>query len=140
MHGCVAGRIISRNVPNSCVIFLAAQLLLTGCSESPVITISNLSSGSLSNVVVSGNGFTNQIPRVAPGTHQRVRVQLRGESALHVGFDVAGKRNEYDLDIYIEGNDRYRVKVTVANDLGVSARYDRSNWPSTFPSTPGVRR
>lgn len=49
------------------IIILAWVVALAGCSPSPVVTITNHSPVALTNVVVSGSGFSERIERIAAG-------------------------------------------------------------------------
>jgi uncharacterized lipoprotein YajG len=101
------------------VIILAAMLAVTGCSRSSVVTIINRSSITLSNVVVSGSGFTNRVERVAPGAEQRLDVHPRGESGLRVAFDAAGQKFDSGEQGYFEAQG-YRVSAVIGTNLSVS--------------------
>jgi hypothetical protein len=103
-------------------LFLLAVLLLAGCQRPPVVIVGNQSGMTLSNVVVSGRGFTNRVGRIAAGAEWRLTVQPQGESSLHVGFDAAGRRVESGLDTYLEPDGGYRLRVTVQSNLSVTVR------------------
>jgi len=103
----------------SSVIILAATLTLVGCSGSSVVTITNRSSVVLSNVVVSGSGFTNRLESIAAGAEQQIAVRPRGESGLRVSFDAAGQRIDSGEQGYFEARG-YRVSAVIATNLSVS--------------------
>jgi uncharacterized lipoprotein YajG len=103
----------------SSVIILAATLTLVGCSGSSVVTITNRSSVVLSNVVVSGSGFTNRLESIAAGAEQQIAVHPRGESGLRVSFDAAGQRIDSGEQGYFEAQG-YRVSAVIATNLSVS--------------------
>ena len=100
---------------------LAAIVLLAGCSRAPVITITNRSATALTNIVVSGSGFSERIDRIAAGAERRLTVHPRGESGLRVVFEAGGQYINVDDLAYIEASGGYRVAVTVQPDLKVSA-------------------
>jgi hypothetical protein len=99
-------------------IMFAAALALTGCSGSTVVTITNRSSITLFNIVVSGSGFTNRVERIAPGAEQRLAVHPRGESGLRVAFDAAGQKIDSGEQGYFEAQG-YRVSAVIGTNLSV---------------------
>ena len=103
------------------LILFAALVALAGCSRTPAITISNRSTSVLSNIVVSGSGFSNRIDCIAAGAECRLTVRPPGESGLRVAFDVGGHRVDVDDLAYIEAAGGYHVAVIVQPDLKVSA-------------------
>jgi hypothetical protein len=105
-------------------IFLIALLALAGCSDGPVITITNHSSITLSNVVLTGSGFTNNIEILAPGSRHKLTVYPHGESGLRVVFDAAGRRIDSGEQGYFEGGNNYQVAVIVNTNLDVSVSSD----------------
>jgi hypothetical protein len=106
------------------IIILAWVVALAGCSPSPVVTITNRSPVALTNVVVSGSGFSERIERIAAGAEGRVTVRPRGESGLRIAFDAGSQHIDVDDLSYIEASGGYRVAVTVQSDLKVSASSD----------------
>lgn len=106
-------------------------LTVAGCSSHPEVIVTSESSEDLLNVALAGRGFSNHFEGIKPHSTLKTTVSPRGESGLSLGFDAAGTRSEYDVDIYIEDSGRYRVRITVASNLNVTARYDRSNCFST---------
>jgi hypothetical protein len=103
------------------VIILAAIVTITGCSRAPVVTITNRSTNALTNIVVSGSGFSDRIDRIAAGTERRLTVHPPGESGLRIAFEAGGQRVDVDDLAYIEGRGGYRVTLEVQPDLKVSA-------------------
>jgi len=55
---------------SSYLILLATIVALAGCSRSPFVTITNRSTNTLANVVVSGSGFSNHIDSIAAGARE----------------------------------------------------------------------
>lgn len=102
-------------------IILALVVALAACSRSPVITITNRSPVVLTNIVVSGSGFSERIESIAAGAERRVSVRPRGESGLRVVFDAGSQHIDVDDLAYLESGDGYSVTVTVQSDLKVSA-------------------
>jgi hypothetical protein len=99
-------------------LLLAAMLVITGCSHGTVVTLSNQSSATLSNVILSGTGFTNWIPSITPGAKERVHVHPSGASGLRVTFDVDGKKFDSGEKDYFESG--YRVSAIVHTNLSVT--------------------
>lgn len=106
------------------ISILAWVVALAGCSSSPVVTITNHSPVALTNVVVSGSGFSERIESIAAGAEHRVTVRPRGESGLRVAFDAGSQHIDVDDLAYIEASGGYGVAVTVQSDLKVSVSLD----------------
>src|ERR1035437_8526648 len=100
-------------------IIFAATLTLVGCSGSSVVTITNRSSIVLSNVVVTGSGFTNRLETIAAGAEQQFTVHPPGESGLGGVFDAARQRGDSGEQGYFEAQG-YRVSAVIATNLSVS--------------------
>jgi hypothetical protein len=118
----------SRATALSWSLVLAAAFVCGGCSRDPVVTIANRSDVALTNIVVSGSGFSERIESVASGAAGRVSVHPLGESGLRVAFDAGDRHVDVDDLAYIERGDR--VVVTVRADLKVSARPEKSRFGS----------
>lgn len=103
------------------VITLSWVIAMAGCSPSPVITVKNRAPVTLISVVVSGSGFSHRLENIATGAEGVVTVNPRGESDLRLSFDAGNRHIDVGDLAYIEGSGGYRVAVTVASDLGVSA-------------------
>jgi len=110
------------------VVILAALAAAAGCSRAPVITIQNQTSLTLSNLVVSGSGFTDRIELIPPGAEHRLTVRPSGESGVRLVFD-AGSTQQVDSGTqgYIEAGGGYRVTVTVDTNLGVTISSETRN-------------
>jgi hypothetical protein len=70
------------------LIILSMLVGAAGCSRAPVLTITNESSLTLSNVVVSGSGFSEHVGNIAAGGERQLSVRLRGESGVRLVFDA----------------------------------------------------
>ena len=66
--------------------------VLSGCSRPPVLTIRNGSTATVSNVVVSGTGFSTLINMLTPDEVRRMTVRPRGDSGVRVVFEVGGRK------------------------------------------------
>lgn len=91
-----------------------------GCSRSPVIIVRNQSGLMLSNVVVAGVGFSEQVGILAPGGEHRMRVRPQGETGVRVSFEAGSQRVDSGPQGYFEAGGGYRVKATIGTNLGVS--------------------
>lgn len=92
---------------------------LIGCSGPSVVTIVNRSSVTVSNVVLSGSGFTNRFESIAPGSERHFTPRPRGESAVRVIFDAAGRSVNSGEQGYFEASG-YRVSAVIDTNLTVS--------------------
>lgn len=101
--------------------FLVVPLLLAaGCSRSPVIALSNQSSQTLSNVVVSGSGFSERIGNLPGGGRRELPVQPRGETGVRLEFDAGPRHVDTGAQGYFEAGGGYRVSVVVGTNLDVA--------------------
>ncbi len=104
------------------LLLIAVSVLVAapGCSRAPVLTVRNDSSQTLSNVVVSGTGFSERISMLPSGVEHRLRVKPQGESGVRLTFDAGGQQVDSGIQGYIEPAGGYRVRVTVGTNLNVS--------------------
>lgn len=109
------------------IIGFAVVLVFSGCSRGPGVTITNHSILTLSNVVVSGSGFSERIGNIAPGTQHRLTVHPQGESGLRVEFDADGRHIDSGQQGYFEAGG-YRVTATVSTNLSVAVSSDLSSY------------
>jgi hypothetical protein len=100
-------------------VFVLLILGCVGCSDISQAQIENRSAMTLSNVVVSGSGFTNVVGTLGPGAQRKVALHPRGESGLRVAFDANGRPFDTDEQGYFEGVG-YRVTATINTNLEVS--------------------
>ena len=92
---------------------------LTGCARQPQLTVVNQSSMPLTNLVVSGSGFSLRLDTLAPGAQTRVAVSPSGDSGLRFEFDAGGKHHSSAPDCYFENSPLYRVTATIGPDFTV---------------------
>ena len=102
------------------IVLLVALAAAAGCSRAPVITVQNQSSQTLSNVVVSGSGFTNRIESIAAGGKHRLTVRPSGDSGLRLVFDAGTQHVDSGSQGYFEAGGGYRVTATVDTNLGIA--------------------
>lgn len=101
-------------------IIVASMALGAGCSSAPVITVRNESPITISNVVVSGSGFTHHIGSIPPKSQRRLAVRPSGESGVRLTFEAGTKRIDSGSQGYVEARGRYRITVTVDPNFRVS--------------------
>lgn len=104
------------------LILLAALLYLVAlaaCSPQPQLTVVNLSSTPLTNVMVSGSGFSKSLGTLASGEQTRVGVSPSGDSGLRLEFDAGGRHHSSTPDYYFESSRLYRVTSTIGQDFTV---------------------
>ena len=106
--------------PQRHLAVIALLALVNGCSPSPRVSVTNLSPQALSNLVVSGSGFSQRVPVLEPGQRMRWRVEPSGESGLSLRFDAAGRTVDSGKQGYFETHGRYKVDAVVHPDLNVS--------------------
>jgi hypothetical protein len=110
------------------VIILAAVVALVACSRAPVVTITNRAPVALTNIVVSGSGFTQRVDNIAVGGERSLTVRPRGESGVRIAFEAGGQHFDSGEQGYFEGSGGYRVAVTVASDLKISVSSDLHSY------------
>jgi len=109
--------LIREGIPK--LIMVAALAAVTGCSRAPVITIKNQSSLTLSNVVVSGSGFSNRIANIPAGTGHRLTVQPSADSGVRLAFDAGTQHIGSGSQGYFEARGGYRIVAIVGTNLSV---------------------
>lgn len=109
--------IIVMRIPK--LILLAALATFTGCSRAPVITIKNQSSLTLSNVVVSGSGFSNRIASIPAESEHRLTVQPSADSGVRLAFDAGAQHIDSGSQGYLEARGGYRIEAIVGTNLSV---------------------
>ena len=92
---------------------------LTGCSRHPQVTVRNNSGVTITNVVISGSGFSEKVRDIVPGGSERAAVRPTADSGLRIAFDANGIRHNPPEDGYLEASPHYRVTATVAPDFTV---------------------
>ncbi|MBW3622018.1 MAG: hypothetical protein KY468_01250 [Armatimonadetes bacterium] len=84
------------------------------------ITVSNQTSKPLSNVLLIGNGFKEEIPRIPPGQSVTVEVDPAGDSGLTVQFSSPkGVVNKSDMG-YLCGC-KFHVQITILPNYEVKS-------------------
>jgi len=102
--------------------FCLSLLLLSGvpgCSRHPQVTVRNNSGVTITNVVISGHGFSEKLRDIVPGGSERAALRPTADSDLRLAFDANGIRHNPPEDGYLEASPHYRVTATVAPDFTV---------------------
>jgi hypothetical protein len=92
---------------------------LAGCSRSPVITVRNQSTQTVSNLVVSGTGFAERLGPLAAGAEHTFRIRPTGDSGVRVAFDAGAKHVDSSEQGYLEASGGYRLSATIETNLAV---------------------
>lgn len=102
------------------LIVLVVVLAWAGCSRETGMSVTNRSSVVITNIVVSGTGFSERIDSLAAGAERRLSVHSRGDSGVRVAFDAGGRHIDVGEQGYFEAGGAYRVAVIVEPDLKVA--------------------
>jgi hypothetical protein len=108
---------MNKSIRFRCATVFVIFITLTGCSRYSTVTIANQSGITLSNVIVSGSGFTNQIGDLAIGAKAQLKVHRLGESGLRMIFESAVR----GVDASLQGSfvNDYQISVVVDTNLTV---------------------
>ena len=109
------------------LIALGLATALCSCSPAPRITVKNDSPHTLSNLVISGTGFSERLPILEPGTQHQWTVTPSSESSLGLRFDAAQRTVDSGKQGYFEPKGRYRIEAVIYPDLNVSLT-TKTSW------------
>lgn len=117
-------KVVKRIVIGAAVAVGTVMLILGyfGMWDSPVIRAHNASGVVLTDIVFSGTGFTETVPRLGPGEVTSITVRPRGASGLAVSFRARDRAFEVRADTYFEGFGGYKVRVDITPDFRVFAK------------------
>jgi hypothetical protein len=101
------------------LLVIAVAVLLSGCVSGVPVSIANQSSSDLTNVVVSGKGFSESVGTIRAGGSAIVRVRPKGESGVKVAFEVNGQRYFATDPDFIENDNVNTVEATVDADFSI---------------------
>jgi hypothetical protein len=104
----------------SSIFPVLAIVALVGCSNPPKVSVQNLSTMTVVNLRLSGNGFETTLPSLAAGETWRPIVHPVGESPARLEFDSGGKHFDSGYQSYFEPSGGYIVKVEINSDLAIS--------------------
>jgi hypothetical protein len=101
------------------ILFFPGYAGFAACSRHPEVTVRNHSGVTITDVVISGTGFSKKLCDIGPGHHAKTAVSPAADSGLRVAFDANGQRHSPPEDGYLVASPHYRVTVTVAPDFTV---------------------
>jgi len=99
---------------------IIAAALLAGCISGVPVSIENQSSSDLTEVVVSGKGFSESVGTVHAGRSELFHIRPKGETQVKVAFVVDGQRYTGMLEGTIENDNVNTIKATVSADFSIS--------------------
>jgi hypothetical protein len=101
---------------------ILAAMLTVACSHGAQLIVINQSNLPLTEVLVSGSGFSEPVGAIAPHAERRLLIRPRGESELQIRFNANGKSVSFGPEGYFEGTGGYVVTATVSPELTVSVK------------------
>lgn len=102
------------------LVVLAVVFVWAGCSRAPIVTVTNRSPGVITDIVVSGSGFSERIDSISAGSERSLTVHPRGDSGVRVAFDAGGQHVDAGEQGYLEASGGYHVAVIVEPNLKVT--------------------
>jgi hypothetical protein len=106
------------------LLTIVVAALLSGCISGVPVSIENKSGSDLTDVVVSGKGFSESVGTIRAGGSELVHIRPRVETGVKVAFAADGQRYSGTLEGTIENDDVYKVKVSVGPDFSVAVTTD----------------
>jgi len=103
-------------------LYLVLVLILSACSNAPLITVFNGSSATISNLTLKGNGFVATIASIKPGEKFSVTVHPKGESSLAIQFDTPEGQKKKDDFVYFEASGGYRITIEINERFEITAK------------------
>jgi hypothetical protein len=91
------------------------------CYAAPVIILKNDSGKRMSNILLSGSGFSQTVASLEPHSTTSVVVYPQGESGLKIEFAIEEKSHMKDDLAYLQRFGGYCVTVRVAADLAITS-------------------
>ncbi len=90
-----------------------------GCRRGPVVFVSNQSGTSVSNLVLSGNGFSHTLPSLAHGASASFNIRPASASPIRLAFHSGRPFDSGSLG-YLEDSSFYRVGLVIRSNGVVS--------------------
>jgi hypothetical protein len=109
-----------KNYATAIFVTVLTAAMVSSCSH-PNVTIINNSQSELSNVVISGTGFSQTVGNIKIGAKQSILIKPSGESGIALAFDTAGKRHSSKPRGYFESS-ADKLNVTIAPDFTVDVK------------------
>ena len=97
--------------------------LLQGCTSGDPVKVMNNSPTELTNVVVSGNGFSQSFGTIPAGGAETMRVRARGESGLRIVFEANGHSYSSAREALQEDH-LERAEITVNADYSIAIEFN----------------
>jgi hypothetical protein len=97
---------------------LVAVVALSGCAPGTPVVVINHSPVPLTDVVVTGSGFSQTVGTIPAGQAETVHVRPRGETGLRITFEANGKRYSSGRDA-LEEDHLERAEITVGLDYSI---------------------
>lgn len=98
-----------------------AALIVAGCSTKPQIRVTNRSPYQLTDLVISGTGFSHRIDALSSGANVSFPYQMTAGSRLQVSFS-ADKKHVEAAELSYVYKASSSVAVSIGPDLAVSVR------------------
>jgi len=102
------------------VVIAMFMALLSGCISGIPVNIDNRSATQLTNVVVSGKGFSESVGSIAAGGKAQVRVRPRVATTVKVAFEAAGRRFSATTAEDLENDNGYTVEAIVDPEFSIA--------------------
>jgi hypothetical protein len=110
---------VMKRILSTLLLFLLFLIPATSCSRHPRVTVVNASADPLTNLVLSGSGFSELLGSLAPGEQKTVEVRPSADTGLAVTFEAKSTTHTPPADGYFEASGLYRVRATVQPDFSV---------------------
>ena len=110
---------IMKRICSTLPLFLLFLFVTTSCSRHPRVTVVNASADPLTDLVLSGSGFSELLGSLAPGEQKTVEVRPSADTGLALNFEAKSTTHTPPADGYFEASGLYRVRATVQPDFSV---------------------
>ena len=121
---------IRRRVPRDSIALLGRTValavllvVLSGCASGVPVVVMNKSSVALTNVIVSGEGFSQDVGTIPAGGAETVHVQPRSETGLRVTFEANGRHYTSAREA-LEEDHLERAEITVGADFSMNIDFN----------------
>lgn len=102
------------------LLILVELVLAAGCSRPPILlTVQNQSPLTLSNVVVSGSGFSERISSITSGEERRLSIRPQGKSTVRLAYDAGAQHFDSGPQSYFDSDEVHLVMAKVKMNLSV---------------------
>lgn len=102
---------------NKLFVIASIALLLVGCTRNPSVYVTNQSPATLTNIIVSGPGFSLPFSQLASGAQQKIPLNLK-PNTIKFEFDALGKHFS-DVSTNINWNGMKAIDLSVATNFSV---------------------